>query len=90
MIATNLATHLSGFQRMSSVRSLVPLWQVAPSTGALNQIWAAEMDVAKAELLSGSYISCYQDIVPARPDTRNRAAVDKMWNWCEEQASKAK
>lgn len=67
---------------------LTPLYQLQPYDGALNQIWCGEVSVAEARRMSGSFISCFQTQCPARPDLKNKVAVDRMWEWCDAQARK--
>lgn len=86
LIASNLGRHISYFAWAYDFPSLIDLWQVTPTIGALNQIWAAECPTPEAEKLSGKYIACYQQESPIRPDLDDPNKVDMLWAWCESQA----
>jgi hypothetical protein len=59
-----------------------------PEDGAGNQLWAATCPVPQARELSGKYIVPFQQVGRPRADVEDRERVEKMWNWCDEQARK--
>jgi hypothetical protein len=83
---TSLSNHIAGVQRLYAQPWLTPLWQVSPYTGALNQLWAAELPVDQARGIGGAYVGPYQKALQPRPDVCDPAAVDTMWEWCKSQA----
>lgn len=89
VVATNLFMHKPTFKRL--VYSLTWAYGLITNTartGALNQIWAAELPVQQARELSGGYVWCYQRRGVERADLNDKAAVDRLWEWCEAQAAK--
>lgn len=69
-----------------------PGWQsfasVPPETGTINQLWAGTMPIDEARKISGKYIVPHHRVGTARPDLRNREAVERVWNWCEQEGRK--
>lgn len=61
---------------------------VPPETGTINQLWAGTTSAAKAREISGKYIVPHNRTSVPRPDLYNRDAVEKMWNWCEQEGKK--
>ncbi len=46
------------------------------------------MPVKQAREVSGSYLIPHHRLGIARPDLRNREAVERVWNWCEQEGRK--
>ncbi len=58
------------------------------ATGALNQIWAAEVGDGEARELSGKYVWCFQCRGVERGDLHDPAAWKRVWDWCEAQVAR--
>lgn len=90
VVSTNLFMHNPAFKYLSHTLT----WALScivttAATGALNQIWAAEVPDPIARDLSGGYVWCYQRRGQERADLHDEAGVEKMWEWCEAQAARA-
>jgi NAD(P)-dependent dehydrogenase (short-subunit alcohol dehydrogenase family) len=90
LVRTNLYAHLSIAEAIAAkFPFLLNLMNVAPITGALNQIWAGQLPVEEAKEISGKYVVPYQVIATHRPDLNDPAKWEQLWNWCNEQAKRA-
>jgi hypothetical protein len=89
LVRTNLWTHLSAAALVPYVPWLVRALNVPPLTGALNQIWAGQLPPDEALAHAGGYVCPYQVWATIRPDLTPEN-VDKLWEWCDEQAERAK
>lgn len=90
LVATNLGTHLAEYGLMRRIPGVYRAMQVDTYTGALNQIWASQLPAPHAERINGAFIGCYQAVAPQRPDLKDAAKVDRVWEWCNAQAEKHK
>ncbi|OWT40496.1 putativepod-specific dehydrogenase SAC25 [Cryptococcus neoformans Bt1] len=89
VVATNLANHLPFvgiFYRWFPW--LRHLFSRDPSTGALNQLYAATLPLPDAWSLNGEYVVPYNTVGICRPDLWDKKRVEEVWNWCDEQGKK--
>lgn len=86
LVASNLYQYLSWVGTILHYAPWVRyIMYVTSRVGSLNQIWAAELPVKEAEQLSGGYVTCYETRGVERPDLNDKAAVNKLWEWCSAQ-----
>ncbi|RSH88877.1 hypothetical protein EHS25_002539 [Saitozyma podzolica] len=89
MVATNLFGHLPAAGLVQKYAPFIlRILTRPPEDGAGNQLWAATCPVPQARELSGKYIVPFQQVGRPRADVEDRGRVEKMWNWCDEQARK--
>ncbi|KAE8538492.1 hypothetical protein D1P53_004852 [Cryptococcus gattii VGV] len=89
VVATNLANHLPLVDFIAErVPWLRHLFARDPSTGALNQLYAATLPLPDAWFLNGEYVVPYNTVGMCRPDLWNKKRIEEVWNWCDEQGKK--
>ncbi|CAK9781090.1 NAD(P)-binding protein [Cutaneotrichosporon oleaginosum] len=88
IVATNLFMHNAWAKWLSHKFTwALRCVSATAATGALNQIWAAEVADPVARELSGAYVWCYQCKGRERADL-DAAAGEKVWAWCETQVAR--
>lgn len=88
-VATNLGNHIGWLSSIKNWPTFQKAIAMTAAQGALNSLWAANMDVTQAREVSGKYIAPVQSVIPDRPDLRYPQAWEKLWNWCEAEARRA-